>query len=157
MLQESIESFDLNTRQSTLEESAAKIKNARLKVEACLHFLKTNARPLSKMLDKTREMLDAKIARLSKDALDPDKVGKKSTAKPGMSKSILAIVRQASKKNPISKSDVLYSIMKLFPGRDKEKTEKTVNGMLLYNLHKNLGINVVKIRKEGVSYFYIGE
>lgn len=137
-LLDAVESFGRDTRQATLQSKAVEIKETKLKIEAYSVYLQDKSKELIAQLEKVDDRLRERVEELNKERLDPnatrEDVGDRT--RPGICSAILAVLKEASEKKPITKAEILEKMKVLFPDRDPEKLIKTINGQVLYNLPK---------------------
>lgn len=152
--EDAISNFGLDTRESTLQAAVDRVKNTKVKIEAYAHYLGDRKKKLEKELEEADEKLRKKIKQISADRTDPTKVRETTSSKPGITDVILSLLRKATKKDPISKEDILDVLKIKFPGRDEQALKRTVNGQVHYNLRVNKGIHV---SSNGNSEYWVDE
>lgn len=120
-----IDGLDVNSRRTSVEAAAARIKETRVKVEAYRHYLAEKAAEMEGGLDELQKHLQAKVAELAEEKKNaPPKPGE---ARPGVVNEIFRVLRGASAKAPLSRAAILEHLAKTFPERDAEQMKSTVS------------------------------
>jgi len=77
----------------------------------------------------------------------------KAIPKPGVMANIEEQVRGATKKNPISKEDILKVLVQRFPERKADAMRNSVATLLPTDLRKVKGLNVVAVGRNPTRYY----
>ena len=99
---------------------------------------------------KTKNKIPAKTPPKSEPKT---KTKSKANLKPGVMATIEGQVRGATKKNPISKEDILKVLVQRFPERKADAMRNSVATLLPTDLRKVKGLNVVAVGRNPTRYY----
>lgn len=151
-LNKEVTEFTVSTRNDTLEKACERIKDLRIKIESCAHYLKEKRDDALAVVEQTNLILLEKISKLSEDRKNAPP---RTTLATGVG--IVAFIeqklREATLKAPVTQEAILSELVVSYPDRPEKGMKHTIYVQLCSKEYSSLMKKGLVIRKNEKGFY----